>query len=514
MRRILLICLMLSWPGRAHAEWLEAASDHFVVYADDSEKDIVRLSGQLERYHAAMGNLTGHQPDKPSPSNRVTVYVVKSVEQVRKLHGGGVRSLGGFYIPRAGASVAIVPRVDAARGDVKQATLILLHEYAHHFFISASGFPMPRWLSEGAAEFFATARFEDDGSVWLGLPANHRAAELALAPDVPVADLLDPEAYARRKPTSFDAFYGKSWLLYHYLTFDDRRKGQLARYVALMAEGRKSRDAAREVFGDLAKLEKDVDAYVRKPRILSFKLAAARLPIGPVAIRRLPPGEAEMMPVRTRSRRGVDEAQAKALVSEARGIAARFPREGAVLAALAEAEYDAGNDREAIAAADAALALDPAQTNAYVQKGFALFRQARDAPDPVKAYAAARAPFVALNRRENDHPLPLIFYYRSFVEQGRAPPPLALDGLAKAAQLAPFDLGLRMSLATQQLRSGNRQGARANLAPVAYDPHGGPLAAVAQRLLARLDDDPAWNGIDGLEDLMAGVGATAAGEGA
>ena len=66
-----------------------------------------------------------------------------------------------------------------------------------------------------------------------------------------------------------------------------------------------------------------------------------------------------MMPVIIRSRRGVDDEGAKAVLTDARAIASRFPKDPAVLSALAEAEHDAGNDKEAIAAADAALADDP-----------------------------------------------------------------------------------------------------------------------------------------------------------
>lgn len=177
-------------------------------------------------------------------------------------------------------------------------------------------------------------------------------------------------------------------------------------------------------------------------------------------------------------------------------VAARFPADAAVLAALAEAEHDAGNDAEAIAAADAALARDPSQTNAYVQKGLALFRQAAAAPDRAAAYRKARAPFVALNRREPDHPLPLLYYYRSFAEQGERPSELALAGLERAVQLAPFDLGLRMTLAVEQVQHQRPAAARATLAPVAYSPHGGGLAQAAQRVLARLDSEPGWDGRD------------------
>jgi hypothetical protein len=36
----------------AHAAWHEASSDHFVIYADDSERDITTFAQQLEKYHA------------------------------------------------------------------------------------------------------------------------------------------------------------------------------------------------------------------------------------------------------------------------------------------------------------------------------------------------------------------------------------------------------------------------------------------------------------------------------
>ena len=479
---------------------MQASSAHFVVYADDSDKDIRRFSEKLERYHAAMAYATGSAAKKaPSPSNRVTVYVVSSEREVRRLYGEGSKNIGGFYIARAGGSLAIVPQLEGSgQGDLDFSMIVLLHEYAHHFLLSSSAFPMPRWLSEGQAEFFASAKFETNGDVWVGRAALHRAGELFYGQDVKAADLLDPAAYEKRRHDSYDAFYGKSWLLYHYLTFDVARKGQLAKYYKLLITGKSLRDAGIEAFGDPAILERNLDTYLNKGRMLALKIAASRLILDPIDVRQLRVGEAAMIPVIIRSRRGVDEKQAAALLIEARTIAARFPGDPAVLAALAEAEHDAGNDREAIAAADAALAADPKQVNAYVQKGLSMFRMAADADDPGAAYTKARAPFVALNKLENDHPLPLFYFYQSFVLQGKTPSALAVQGLEWAVVLAPFDQGQRMTLADQELRSGRLAAARMDLAPIAYSPHGGSLAKVAQRALARLDSDPKWNGSAGL----------------
>lgn len=492
----ILAALQGSWlsAGTAHAAWLEASSEHFVIYADDAERDITRFSQQLERYHAGMALLLGSTAPVPSPSNRVTVYVVRNVNEVRKLHGGNNKYLGGFYVPRAGGSLAIVPTVDSGNGNITMSMVLLLHEYAHHFLISSNDMPMPRWFNEGAAEFFASAKFEADGGVWLGRPAQHRAGELRYAKDVKAGELLDATGYEQTRPGVADSFYGKSWLLYHYLTFYEARKGQLTRYVALLREGKGQHDAAVAAFGDFDVLEKDIDRYLGKNRMTALRLTADKVPIGPVTVRALPPGEAAMMPVRIRAKRGISPEDAPALLAEAKDIAARYPADPAVQSTLAECEYDAEHDKEAVAAADAALALDPRQVNAYVQKGLALFRLATEVDDGAAAYKKARAPFIALNRIENDHPLPLIYFYRSFVNQGETPPKLALDGLIRAMQLAPFDLGLRMNLGQALLHLGRHEDARVVLMPVAYNPHGGGMSESARAIIERMDKDPAWKG--------------------
>ncbi len=117
-------------------------------------------------------------------------------------------------------------------------------------------------------------------------------------------------------------------------------------------------------------------------------------------------------------------------------------------------------------------ALDPNRVNAYVQKGYALFRQASEADDPEVAYKAAVAPFLALNKIENDHPLPLIYYFHSFAERGQRPSDQAVRGLQRATELAPFDLGLRLDLAVYQINAGDLPQARASLLPLAYNPTG------------------------------------------
>ena len=480
------ICLLPLQP--AHAKWHQAQSDHFVIYADDSAKDIEAFGRMLERFHSAMELATGVDAAKPSPSNRVTIYIVRYVNDVRKVTNHTNRFVAGVYLPRAGASIAIVPSVRIRSVASDSSMIYLLHEYVHHFQRANSSFSMPRWMSEGSAEFFASASFEKNGDVIIGRPAQHRVGELAYAADVHVKELLDHDLYMTRlgKSGFYNAYYGKSWLLYHYLTFAPEREGQLEAYTLKLSQGKSPREAA-EVFGDLGDLERALERYMRK-RMSALEIKHKGISESPFTIRTLSPGEADMMQVHMRSRSGVKEEQAKELVLEARTIAARHPQDPHVLSMLAEAEHDSGNEGAAIAAADRALAIDQTQVDAYVQKGFALFAKAADADDPEQGYNEAIGPFLRLNRIENDHPLPLIYFYRSFADRNLKPSALAVSGLERAAELAPFDLGLRFMTANEQISAGKYKAARLNLKPVAYDPHGGSLADAATALLEKIAD--------------------------
>lgn len=507
-----LAALLAATP--AQAEWHEASSDNFVVYADDSAKDVQAFAEMLERYHAAMTLLTGRKIDKPSPSNRVMIFAVGSERDIRTLVGDRSSNVAGFYIPRAGASRAFVPDIRVRYGELDWTLTVLLHEYAHHFLISSSRYAMPRWLSEGSAEFFASASFGRDGSIMIGRPALHRGSELAYAADVPVEELLDHELYEKNRGKQYDAFYGRSWALYHYLTFEPERKGQLNAYWQEIAKGTAPRIAANKAFGDLKVLERDLDGYLRRQRMFSFNLKPDLVPIGQVSVRKLSAGHATALPVIIQSQRGVDTEEARKLLPRAREVAAKFPDDAWAQTALAEAAYDAGEADEAIAAADRAIALDPSVANAYVQKGFALFRNAAEADNRDRAYQQAMVPFSALNTRENDHPLPLIYYYRSFADRGAEPNESARHALERASQLAPFDQNLALQVALMQAREGKVALARDTLGPLAANPHGGATADRAKMLIAALAAKKEGEPFDGTMVLAAHSSVPADGGGA
>lgn len=485
LRRVaVILSLALALAGPAHAEWHEASSANFLVYADQGEKQVRAFTDMLERYRSAMRYVYRLPEEPTSPSNRLTVFVVRDANQVRKLMGEGSRYVQGFYQSRAGGSVAFIPRVDGTQqaGRVSDGELILLHEYAHHFIFSVFSGSPPLWFGEGFAEFYAASKFEKDGSVGLGLPAAHRGAELVYAKDVPLEMLLNTRKYRENASRQYDSFYGRSWLLFHYLTLSGKRSGQMADYLARLGKGEGEEAAATGAFGDLAVLDKELEAYLLSRRMNYLNLNASKIASAAITVRPLTAAEAAIMPVMMRSRRGVNEETAPAVLEEALKVAALYPEDPFVMTALAEAEFDAGHDDAAIAAADKAIARNPQAMGAMIQKIYALFRKSED---DETLWPKVRAAIAAANRIENDNPIPLAYFFRSYAAEGKKPPEVAVQGLMKALQLAPYDTGNRLTLAEYFIRTGDRAAAQATLAPLINHPHDTGLAELARKMLDR-----------------------------
>lgn len=420
---------------------------------------------------------------KPSPSGRVTVFVVANAREVRELANSKNRFVGGLYLPRAGQSVALVPRLSSTSawsGDSTETTLF--HEYAHHFMRTMTSYTYPLWYGEGFAEFFSSVRFTED-KVGLGAPAQHRAYELANARNVPIRDLLDYDGGASANDTRYNAFYGQAWTLFHYLVFAPERAGQLTRYRQLLAQGQPALEAAENAFGDFKQLDKDLDRYLQRKMLRYMPIPKSELKVGAITARQLPAAESAIMPVVVQSRTGVSPEEAAEVVLEARRIAAAHPDNAVVLTALAEAEFDAGQFDAAIAAADRAIALDPSQVNAHIQKGYALTARVEAGNMPIEAWKEVRSQWIKANKVENDNPIPLYRYYRTFLAQGTKPTPNSILGLERAMAVAPFDGGLRWTVAQQMITDDRLAEAAATLGPLAFSPHPGEHTDAARKLL-------------------------------
>lgn len=454
--------------GTAHAAWYEAKSKHFIIYADDNPNRLTKFAERLERFDQAVRRVRGMEDPELTDSNRLRVYVLRSEGAVSKLIGSSLAL--GMYQPRASGAVAFVPRSAGStfnEWDLDTET-IFFHEYAHHLQLQYASLALPEWVVEGFAEFYATAVINKDGSVLIGSFPKYRIWSFYDDGGLTLEQTLGG-TYGKLTPTQLDALYGRGWFLMDYLTFDKSRSGQLVKYVEGIQNGTSALDSAKAAFGDLKQFKRDFDRY-SKGSLTGIRIPASVLSIGPIALRPLGPGEAAIMPVHIRSTRGVDIKTAPAVAVDARKAAADYPADPFVQAALAEAEFDAGNHAAADAAADRALATDPKNVHALIYKGRARMELAKAKPEGAN-WGQIRDWFIKANKIDTENAEPLALFYRTFAEAGEKPNKNAIDALLYAIVLAPQDESLRI-MATRELLIANRaRDAKEMLAPLAYRPH-------------------------------------------
>lgn len=505
MRGFVFALAALASSTPALADWYRASSEHFLIYSEQKPDKLLKFAENLERFDGAVRAVRGMSDLPLSQGNRITIFTLRTATEVQRLARDKTGFIDGFYRGNAAGSLAFVWRGEAGRGSWDPPTgtriggsaapagaggdLILLHEYSHHLMMQDLAVPYPEWLVEGFAEFMSTARFERDGSVGLGLPAGHRYYGLANGTLLPLETLLSGR-YDKITLGERESIYGRGWLLTHYLTFDPSRKGQLAGYLAALSRGVDALRAAKDSFGDLKKLERDLDAYLNRSTLQYLKISGAALNFAPVQVVPLSPGGAAVAPLLIEVKNGAaDAAAAEPLAARVRAVQARFAGDELVETTLAEAELDAGKVDAAEAAADRAIKANSRNTDALVLKGRAILERAvkADGQDRRRLFDRARDTFIAANKIDSEDPEPLMEFYETFAREGLRPTANAIAALHYASDLAPQDLGLRMNSAFQYLAEGKPADARQALIPIGYDPHGGNFAQVAHRMMDRID---------------------------
>lgn len=476
---------LFAWSALAPAAWHKASSPHFVIYADAKPEKLRAYAEKLEKFDQAV-RYARQMDDYPvGDGNRLTIFVTRSMGAVQRLANDKSRTVAGFYIPRAEGPLAFVPKTT---GDEDMSTdVVFFHEYAHHLMLQELDRPYPEWLIEGFAEFMSTATFEKDGRVALGRAAQHRAIGLLYTEGLPLEMLLAGN-YDRIDYIQRESIYGKGWLLTHYLTFENARSGQLDKYVTAIGKGVPPLDAARTAFGDLKRLDQDLDKYLKRRTILTLFIDGRVFKPVPIEIRPLSAGAAEVLPFRMESKRGVTGTTAEPLAVKVRRVQASAPGDPLVEMTLAEAELDSGHPQASEAAADRALAVDPRNIEAMIFKGRAIIAHALETKvEDKKRFDEARAWFMRANKLDTEDPEPLMEFYKSYVEQGVSPTKNAIEALHYASNLVPQDPGLRLNSAVRYLQDKDLKKARETLAPIAYDPHGREMASVARAMIIKID---------------------------
>lgn len=493
MRFIVFLLFFFGLISPASAAWKEAVTPHFVIYSEGSDKALRDFAIKVERFDSLLRSR--YKFVREEQTTKLTIFVLADAEEVQKtiFDKKSARNLAGYYVPRATGSMAVVNKQFeqydddyASEGRLYDGgNVLLFHEYTHHFMRRYFPVAYPAWYAEGFAEFFGTVTFSDDGKARVGLPARHRAYGLIDGPSVSAATLFSttPGALGLDKG---DAYYGRSWLLVHYLDRSDSRNGQLQAYLMAINKGQSSLEAAKTAFGDFKQLDKELDKYVLGR--FAYVTQSQPTPVAdPITIRALSDPESDLVPLRLRFMSGISADERPIIIKNLQRHVSKFPASIDGNYMLAHTWFEAGDSAAATAALETALALDPKHARALLLKAEIRMKQLRDSKSNSEDdWKAVRMMIGAANRLNIKDPMPLLLYYESWAARGLEPNETAFKGLQGAYNLAPEDgsVALRYAIALAKRRRFDE--AIRLVEPFAFDPHAGERANGVRQLLAKL----------------------------
>jgi len=286
--------IFLSLVAQARQQaWVEVQSPNFIVVSNAGENEARRAASQFERIRSVFQQSLAVAGNHPTPV--ITVLAVKDESSMRELLPEywlkGHSHPAGFFAVRLNRYYAAV-QLDA-QGTNPYETFY--HEYYHTITIPYVP-DLPLWLAEGLAEFFGHTSIEEK-HVNMGETDPVLLEELRNSSLIPLSVLFQVDRnspyYNEANKTSI--FYAESWALAHYLMVGDRvaHKSLLNAYLNALGQGKSPNEAAAIAFGDLKKLQSDLQAYIHSSIYYHLKLPAPQLSDNEMKFRSLSEAEAE-----------------------------------------------------------------------------------------------------------------------------------------------------------------------------------------------------------------------------
>jgi tetratricopeptide (TPR) repeat protein len=451
-------------PAWAAESWVEVRSPAFAVVSDAGEKEARKVLLQFEQVRALLQEVwKGARVDTARP---VTILAVRDEGALRALLPEYWEKKGSFHPDGVFVGAPdrswVALRTDVARyrdGDETwdNPYLIVFHEYVH-VVLRLNFSSLPAWLNEGLAEFWGNAIVEGD-RVYEGRYVPYHLRTLRERTPMSLRALFavthgSPEASEQNRAT---LFYAQSWALVHYLVLgSDERQGQINRFAALLQANRPADEAAKEAFGDLGVLDRELQSYVRRP-VFRYRRRAASLGVkeGEWAVRRL--SEAESLALRA----GFLAATGRA--TEARDLAGRSlalgPESAAAHETLALLAWRGGRRDEARETLRRATALPGASDFAHYLLGQLLW----ETLEPGESLDPVEAAFRRAVERNPNFAAAHASLARVMAERG-APLGETLPVAVRAAQLEPGEIEHSLTALRLAARAGGVEQARAQAA--------------------------------------------------
>ena len=244
-------------------KWVEVRSPNFIVVSNAGEGQARKIAVQFEQVRSLFRDSLSYVKNSSSPV--ITIMAVKDEDSLRELlpeywaekghaHPAGIFVGGGYNQFQVALNLS-------AHGDNPYESLY--HEYYHS--VTVPYFPgLPTWVAEGMADFFGNSEIGDKTAM-IGMPNAALIEQFRSTPLIPLPVLLkvDHNSPYYNEQNKVSVFYAESWALIHYLMLGDRsaHKPLFGAYLGALTQGA-SQDEAAKGFGDLRKLQADLETYI------------------------------------------------------------------------------------------------------------------------------------------------------------------------------------------------------------------------------------------------------------
>jgi TPR repeat protein len=390
--RALLAATVSLLPAAAAADqqkWIEVRTPHFVIVANTGEGTARDTGWQFEQVRHVFQTLW---PWARAQSGRpFVVFVLKGERDLKALapvywEKGGDGAVGSSATGRDKDYYAMLSGLSLGDELGTNPYFYAYWGYADRVLDATFPVALPPWYKRGLSDLFGNTLVRGKDVQVGRLMATH-LRRLGEGERIPLADLLAADWKSRF--VADDAwrprFDAAAWMFCHYLVFGEKGANapRMNRFADLMREGRKTDEAFKEAFGDLAPLEKGFLQYLDR-KLYQYGQIQIDLNVKKesFAVRPLPPAESAALRAGFHLAMG-RPVEARALIDEARKA-----DPSSVLAAESEALLLDGEDKKAEALAAYTRAAEAGSLNYWVHYRRAALSWQRDAPKEVQAQRA------------------------------------------------------------------------------------------------------------------------------
>lgn len=467
-------------PSLAQSAWREATTPRFLIYSNGSERVLRDYADKIEVLDAAFWEVWGLQRP-PANGARLRIYLVANRSDMFAVSPTLPQNTAGFYKGDENITFAM-----ALAGDEND--YVLLHEYTHHLMFQYFPYSYPAWLVEGYAEYFGASRVEKS-VVQVGLP-NNRIRTLAGTAWLPLKTILE-KGVPDLQPGQYNAFYGESWLLTHYLLSDSAHAKILTDYLQAIAAGKPSVQAMEAATGaPLATLERKLTIYLSgQTPYVQFKREQFETP--KVEVRTLSPVQADLLlDDLTLKTGGVPKGQGAAFLARVKAKAAAQPDDPFGQRVLARAEHYYGDKGVAQEMLKRRLAADPKDTDAIAIYADLLMDLGDG--DPAKRaedYNLAGSLLAASFKLDPTNYSTLNDFVHSRQGEPGFPSDNTLTAMLTAVKLGPQVASVRITAANGLISRKRYHEAVMMLSPLTNSPHDSGASTAARKLLEKIPAD-------------------------